>query len=78
MLNIRTNPKLQTPIQFALQFCLSFDSIASTLPGMLNEEEVLENVYASEKGPLSKSELEIISTTYHSLSIFEKEEANEI
>jgi len=78
MLSIRTTPKLQTPIQFALQFCLSFDSIASTLPGMLSEEEVLENVYASEKGPLSKSELEIISTTYHSLSIFEKEKANEI
>ena len=78
MLNIRTNPKLQTPIQFALQFCLSFDSIASTLPGMLSEEEVLENVYASEKGPLSKSELETISATYHSLNIFEKEEADEI
>jgi aryl-alcohol dehydrogenase-like predicted oxidoreductase len=47
----------QTNAQIALRFCLSYNQISSTIPGMLTPKEVLENVAASEMGPLNKEEL---------------------
>ena len=41
-----------TPAQLALRFCLSFDAVATTIPGMLTNPHVLENAAASSGGPL--------------------------
>ncbi len=41
-----------TPAQLALRFCLSFDAVATTIPGMLNNPHVMENAAASERGSL--------------------------
>lgn len=54
----------QTAAQFALRFCLSFSSITSVIPGMLTVSQVVENVLASELGPLAETELNNIFNTY--------------
>jgi len=38
----------ETPSQFALRFCLSFDCVSTAIPGMLRAEHVIENAAASE------------------------------
>ena len=48
-----TYPPSQDPIQFALRFCLSFDSVVSAIPGMLTKKEVVENAQSSAAGPLT-------------------------
>ena len=42
----------ETPSQFALRFCLSFDCVSTTIPGMLKAEHVIENAKASDLGRL--------------------------
>ncbi len=44
----------EKPSQFALRFCLSFDSVSTVIPGMLKAEHVIENAGASDLGPLSQ------------------------
>jgi aryl-alcohol dehydrogenase-like predicted oxidoreductase len=46
-----------TPAQLALRFCLSFDTITTVIPGMLNNEHVCENAAASERGPLPDDQI---------------------
>lgn len=46
----------QTHVQVALRFCLSYDVVSTVIPGMLNEKEVVENVYASQLDTLRKDE----------------------
>ncbi|MCW9035103.1 MAG: aldo/keto reductase [Rhodospirillales bacterium] len=51
----------ETMIQSALRFCLSFSGVASTIPGMLKADEVVENAKASLQGPLPPSVLASIT-----------------
>jgi aryl-alcohol dehydrogenase-like predicted oxidoreductase len=51
-------------IATALRFCLSFQAVASVIPGMLTPEEVRANVAAAEAGPLSADQLTSIKETY--------------
>ncbi len=44
----------ETPSQFALRFCLSFDCVSTAIPGMLKEEHVTENASASSLGRLPR------------------------
>lgn len=41
-----------TPAQLALRFCLSFPAVSTTVPGMLTDGHVRENLGASDRGPL--------------------------
>ncbi len=59
-----------SPAQVALRYCLSFQSVATTIPGMMCEKEVIENVAASEQGPLDDTTLAEISATYSQSSFF--------
>lgn len=53
--------------QFALQYCLSYAGVATTIPGMLTVEHVRDNAAASAvKRQISKTDLEKIETTYGS------------
>lgn len=56
--------------QLALQFCLSFPSVSTVIPGMLKEEEVVENVSASQGGPLNPEEIAKIGKIYKSNTFF--------
>ena len=42
----------ETPSQFALRFCLSFECVSTAIPGMLKAEHVSENAAASNRGRL--------------------------
>ena len=59
-----------SPSQVALRYCLSFQSVATTIPGMMCEKEVIENVAASEQGPLDNTILAEISEIYSQSSFF--------
>lgn len=50
--------------QFALQYCLSFDSISTAIPGMLSERHVAENGMASECDPIPPDVLAEIRKIY--------------
>ena len=41
----------------ALRFCLSFESVATVIPGIMTPEEARENARASDLGPLSDDDL---------------------
>ena len=60
----------QTPAQFALGFCLSFQAVSSVIPGMLTEDHVRENAAASDFGPLSERESADIVGVYRDNSFF--------
>ena len=64
-----TYPPSQDPIQFALRFCLSFDSVVSAIPGMLTKKEVVENAQSSAAGPLTTTELTKIKKAYKTLCV---------
>jgi aryl-alcohol dehydrogenase-like predicted oxidoreductase len=49
---------VDTPAQLALRFCLSFDAVATCIPGMLNPSHVLENVAASDRGALPPEQVQ--------------------
>ncbi len=53
--------------QFALQYCLSYAGVATTIPGMLTEEHVRDNAAASDvRRKLGKADLGKIEATYAS------------
>lgn len=54
----------QTTGQKALRFCLSFDGVASVIPGMLTPSQVTENVRASQLGRLTTEELAEVEQVY--------------
>ena len=58
----------QTPVQFALRFCMSFPEITSTIPGMLSPDEVRDNVAASGLGLLTAEELNDVRGVYKELN----------
>jgi aryl-alcohol dehydrogenase-like predicted oxidoreductase len=60
----------QTPAQFALRFCLSFDAVSTVIPGMLTVDHVRENAASSELGPLSAAECAGIGEVYRASSFF--------
>lgn len=66
------NKKERTNAQLALQFCLSFKAISSVIPGILHPGEALENAIASDLGPLTLEELEVISQINANNTFFEK------
>jgi aryl-alcohol dehydrogenase-like predicted oxidoreductase len=73
MLSCKTNSFTQTDTQFALRFCLSYPQIATTIPGILNNLEVKENIKASDLGPLKNNEAQKVQKTYYEIrSLFEK------
>jgi len=56
--------EMQTRVQFALRFCLSFSQVTSVIPGMLTSHEVLENIKASDLGSLTDKELNCVYKIY--------------
>jgi aryl-alcohol dehydrogenase-like predicted oxidoreductase len=61
---------VQTKAQVALRYCLSYTAVATTIPGMLTEDEVRENAAAGAFGPLSSRELETVRAIYQEQSCF--------
>jgi aryl-alcohol dehydrogenase-like predicted oxidoreductase len=60
----------QTPAQVALRFCLSYPTMSSTIPGMLQVSEVDENAAASALGPLPADDLAKIVDVYRNNHFF--------
>lgn len=58
--------------QFALQFCLADDAVATVIPGMMTPMEVEENVRAVEWPPLDEAELAEIRRIYASNSFYDR------
>ena len=54
----------QRAVHIALRFCLSFESVATVIPGILTPAQARENAAASDFGPLSKAELTRIRKRY--------------
>jgi aryl-alcohol dehydrogenase-like predicted oxidoreductase len=59
-----------TPAQFALRFCLSFDAVSSVIPGMLTREHVRENAAAADGAVLAAAETNRIREIYRSHRFF--------
>ena len=64
------NGRADTPAQFALRFCLSFDAVSSVIPGMLTRAQVEENAAASHGPALGDPEIRRIGDIYHSHRFF--------
>jgi aryl-alcohol dehydrogenase-like predicted oxidoreductase len=62
----------QSAAQFALRFCLSFASVSTVIPGMLNASHVRENSVAGDMDPLSPAELSEAVSIYESCEFFMK------
>lgn len=52
--------KSWTLTQLAIKFCISFDGIAATIPGITNKDEAIENACVSGLKSLSKTEINSI------------------
>ncbi len=61
-----------SPVQFALKFCLAFNSISTVIPGMMNVSEVKENISVFEKEDLTDDDLVSITSIYKANTFFEK------
>jgi aryl-alcohol dehydrogenase-like predicted oxidoreductase len=59
-----------TPAQFALRFCLSFDAVSSVIPGMLTRAHVRENAAAADGPALGAGETSRIREIYRSHRFF--------
>jgi aryl-alcohol dehydrogenase-like predicted oxidoreductase len=59
-----------TPVQLALRFCLSYPGVSTLIPGMLNCEQVEENVAAGGPGPLPTVERERMEALYRAQDFF--------
>lgn len=60
----------QTNAQIALRYVLSIPEVSTTIPGILTEEHVAENVSASDLGSFSKKEMEGLYNIYKQHSFF--------
>jgi len=47
-----------TAAKLALRFCLSFEAVSTTIPGMLDPSHVLENAAASDRGALPPAQVQ--------------------
>ena len=65
----------QTESQFALRYCLSYPSLSTTIPGMLCDAHVEENVGASRLGPLSEGQRKKIESVYGTHTFYAGEKA---
>lgn len=54
----------RTPAQAALRFCLHFEEVATVIPGMLDVDQVVENVSASTVTPFSEQEVQRVFEIY--------------
>lgn len=54
----------QTSAQLALRYVLSFSDVSTTIPGMLTDEHVAENVAASNKGPFPAAVIDGFAEIY--------------
>jgi aryl-alcohol dehydrogenase-like predicted oxidoreductase len=61
-LSISNDP--QSRVAVALRFCLSFEAVATVIPGMLSPAQVLASVAACDRGPLDASALRRIEAVY--------------
>jgi len=52
LMKITMTAEKQSQAQAALRFCLSFESVTTVIPGILRNEEAVENAEASDLGPL--------------------------
>jgi len=59
-----------TPAQFALRFCLSFDAVSSAIPGMLTRQHVEENAGAADGAVLAAADTNRIREIYRSHRFF--------
>lgn len=64
--------KDRTPTQAALCFCLSHDVVSTVIPGMMNINEVKENIKVSEMSPLTREELKNVRRIYQSHEFYDK------
>ena len=62
--------RTDSPAQFALRFCLSFDAVSSVIPGMLTREHVRENAAAADGPVLGGAETARIREIYRSHRFF--------
>lgn len=60
----------QTSAQFALRFCLSYQVVATVIPGILTGAQVEENALASPMGALPPEELAEIQSVYSAHDFF--------
>ena len=60
----------QTNAQIALRFCLSYSALSVTIPGMLTEEHVTENVQSSQLGRFPTETLEQFNDIYRKHQFF--------
>lgn len=60
----------ETEAEFALRFCLSFESVASVIPGILTAEEATANAKASALGSLPSGTVAAIRSAYGALDLF--------
>ena len=54
----------QSNTQLALRFCLSFPEISTTIPGMLIEQHVIENVSSSKLGGFTSEVIQEFKKIY--------------
>jgi aryl-alcohol dehydrogenase-like predicted oxidoreductase len=64
--------KKRTFAHLALQFCLSDEAVSTVIPGMMNVNEVRENIKAVQMPPLSSEELDFIQEVYQSHNFYDK------
>ena len=55
----------RTPLEVALQYCLAFREVSTVIPGMMNVQQLLENIGASDSSKrLSENDLAAIRAVY--------------
>lgn len=59
-----------SPSNVALRFCLSYPEVSTTIAGMINKKEVLENVNASNSGPLTTLSLINVENIHSEIDFF--------
>ncbi|PIQ85588.1 MAG: hypothetical protein COV73_05710 [Candidatus Omnitrophica bacterium CG11_big_fil_rev_8_21_14_0_20_43_6] len=64
------NSLKQTNAQISLRFCLSYQQVSTTIPGMLNATEVAENVLSSTLGVFDKKTREEFEKIYKRTEFF--------
>ena len=63
--------KDKTGAQAALRYCLDFEAVSTVIPGMINVNEVKENLVASDLNPFSSEKHKLIMEIYeHNQSKF--------
>jgi aryl-alcohol dehydrogenase-like predicted oxidoreductase len=64
--------KNYTPSQLALSFCLESDAVSTTVPGMMQLTEVVENTGCSDLPRLTSDEIQEIKIIYQSNTFFDR------